>query len=45
MKLAEYGIIPDRQWNHDPNLKDIDNKTVTDYLIKNKFLIPNEWYD
>ena len=32
MLLASNGIIPPKQWIHDPNIKNKVNKTVSFYL-------------
>ena len=45
MYLAEKGIIPPKEWQHDPNIKDKWGKTVAYHLKYNNLPIPNEWYD
>lgn len=45
MLLAYKGIIPPKEWNHDPNIKNKKNKTVADILKENHIPLPNEWYD
>jgi len=46
MLLANNGIIPPKQWLHDPKLCDIDGNTVAINLLKNKIDVPEEWrYD
>ena len=32
MKLAEHGIIPPKEWCHDPNIKDKWENTVANFL-------------
>ena len=32
MILALNGIIPSKEWHHDPNIKDNNNRTVAYYL-------------
>ena len=32
MIYAKNGIIPSKEWKHDPNIKDEYDNTVTDYL-------------
>mgnify|MGYP005819128905 CR=1 FL=1 len=44
MLLASNGIVPPKEWVHDPNIKNTDNHTVA-YYINNIFPVPNEWYD
>ena len=36
MFLAEKGIIPPKQWFHDPTLQDINGNTVAMLLASNK---------
>ena len=45
MKLVYNGIIPPKEWIHDPNIRDRWNKTVSYYLEENCLPIPNIWYD
>ena len=46
MILASKGIIPPKEWYHDPKLKNNDNKTVALLLIFKCETLPNEWlYD
>ena len=45
MLLAKDGIVPPKQWIHDPNIKDKGYYTVVRYLKENKLPVPNEWYD
>ena len=45
MKLAEHGIIPPKEWIHDPNIKDKWGNTVADFLKRQYFPISNEWYN
>lgn len=35
MILARNSIIPPKEWEHDKYLKNNEDKTVHDYLIKN----------
>ena len=39
MILAENGIIPPEEWEHNPYIKDISNDTVAMYLAR-KGIIP-----
>ena len=45
MKMAygEKGIIPPKQWHHDPLLKDNGGLTVALFLISNDISPPKEW--
>ena len=43
MYLAYKGIILSKQWNHNPNIKDNNGKTVEDYLKENKIKVPKYW--
>ena len=43
MWLAYNGIIPPKEWEHDPNLKDDDNMTVAMRLAENGIIPPKEW--
>ena len=43
MLLDNKGIIPPPYWYHDPNIKNKNNKTVEDYLLKNKKEVPEYW--
>ena len=47
MLLAEKGIIPPKEWHHDPTLFDkYIGFTVAIYLIENNLEVPEEWrYD
>lgn len=45
MFLARNKIIPPKLWYHNPNIKNKDNKTVSDYLKQKGIPIPNEWYN
>ncbi len=43
MILAYEGILPPKEWQHDPTI--IDNSyTVAMYLVSNKIIPPKEWY-
>ena len=44
MKLAFNGIIPPKQWIHDPNIKFLKIYTVADHFKFNNLPVPNEWY-
>ena len=41
--LAEKGILPPKEWEHDYNIKDDDGFTVEDYLEEKRLPIPNNW--
>ena len=43
MNLASHKIIPPPEWHHNPELKNIDNKTVAMILTDNKIIPPPEW--
>ena len=43
MYLAEHGIIPPKEWQHDPNLKNNYNDTVAMILANNIIVPPPEW--
>ena len=45
MILSESGIIPHKEWQHDPYIKDNDGYTVADYLRDNDIEVPSEWDD
>ena len=45
MLLASKGIIPPKEWIHDPNIRNFKNKTVSDLLKEKHIPVPNEWYD
>jgi len=45
MLLACNGIIPPKEWYHDPTICDNHGNTVAMYLVKNKiYNIPQEWH-
>ena len=44
MILADKGVIPPRNCNHDCNIVDYNEYTVEYYLNKSKLPIPNHWY-
>ena len=43
MLLASKGIIPPKEWNHNPNIKNNDGLTVAMELAYNGKNIPKEW--
>lgn len=43
MMFADKGIIPPKEWHHDPKLYDKYGETVATYLIKEKITPPEEW--
>ena len=43
MKLADNGVMPSKEWHHDPLLKDIYDNTVASILINKNILPPIEW--
>lgn len=43
MRIAKYGIIPDKYWIHDPELQDDDGYTVAMLLAINNVIPPKEW--
>ena len=43
MRLAMKGIIPDKQYWHDPELRDNDGNTVCYYLWDNGIMVPERW--
>ena len=46
MILAKHGIIPPKEWYHDPELRNKANWTVAMFLIKKNIIPPEEWmYD
>ena len=45
MILIIKGIVPPKEWQHDPNIKDKYNHTAAYYFKLNKMPVPNEWYD
>ncbi len=44
MYLAKKEIIPPKEWYHDPNIKNEQNKSVCNYLCENNLFIENKWY-
>ena len=40
MYLAENGIIPPKEWYHDPTMENKKHKRVADYLRSNHIEIP-----
>ena len=40
MFLAREGMIPPKDWIHDPNIKDLYGNTVEDHLLKNEKEVP-----
>ena len=45
MLLAYNGIIPPKEWIHDPNIKNKRGDTVAYYLKKKNLPVSNKWYD
>ena len=45
MMLAFNGIIPPKEWCHDPNIRDLWKNTVAHYLKTHNIPVPNIWYD
>ena len=45
MFLANKGIIPPKEWLHNPNITNRYNETVSDLLKGSNIPVPNEWYD
>jgi len=43
MYLAKKGIIPPKEFYHDPKLHDYDGNTVAILLLRNKLDVPEEW--
>lgn len=43
MKIASYGKVPSKYWEHDPTIKDRDGFTVEFYLAYNKLTPPKQW--
>ena len=43
MRLAMKGIIPDKQYWHDPKIKDKEGHTVCYYLWDNGVIVPDIW--
>lgn len=43
MELAENGIMPPKEWLHNPLLKNYRGETVATILINNNILPPKEW--
>ena len=43
MILASKGIIPPKEWRHDPLLKDKNNNTVAIILSSKGIIPPREW--
>ena len=43
MKYAENGIIPPKEWYHDPLFKGRYNNTVAIILAENGVVPPKEW--
>ena len=44
MSLAFKGIIPTKEWNHNPNIVSEYNETVAMLLAMNKIIPPKEWF-
>ena len=45
MYLAVNDFIPQKCWNHDPDIKNSSYNTVADILRDRWIIIPNCWYD
>ncbi len=43
MLLASKGIVPPKEWYHDPKLTNNNNKTVEYYLNRNNITVPDKW--
>ena len=43
MYLSWKGIIPPKEWYHEPELKDRWNNTVASRLVFSKLIPPEEW--
>ena len=43
MLLAKDGIIPPKEWTHDPTIVNNHGKTVEKYLLENKKEVPEHW--
>ena len=43
MWLASNGIIPSKEWHHDPNLRDTGDYTVAMILAYKGIVPPKEW--
>jgi len=43
MLLAKNGIVPPKEWYHDPNIKNDWSETVAILLARNGILPPKEW--
>ena len=43
MLLAYNGILPPKEWCHDPSITDINKCTVAMILIRNGIIPPKEW--
>ena len=43
MILAIKGIVPPKEWNHDPLLKDRNDNTVAIILSSKGIIPPKEW--
>ena len=44
MLLAKKGIIPPKEYYHDPNIKNNDGDTVAILLARNGIIPPKEWH-
>lgn len=40
MYLASFGIIPPKQWEHDPNMRNINGDTVAMWLSSTRCVPP-----
>ena len=43
MFLANKGIIPPKEWHHDPLMKNYEGNTVAIILAKRRIIPPKEW--
>ena len=43
MNLANNKIIPPKEWQHSPELKNMLGETVATLLAKHKIIPPKEW--
>ena len=43
MYLARYGVVPPKEWQHNPSLTNDNNETVAILLASNGIVPPKEW--
>ena len=43
MIMSKRGIIPGKEYYHNPNIIDNEGKTVCYYLWDNGIMVPEEW--